>query len=115
MYAEPIVLFTNVLCIITKSCMPKTTAKQKKQCKSWFNTECKDAMKARMSTWDMVRGISAKYKANTVSHLKYNNNAITDVKEICNTVAKHFYFNSSSDNYSHMFTCYRLSTTQTFT
>ena len=30
LYAEPIVLFTDVLCIIAKSCMPKTTAKQKK-------------------------------------------------------------------------------------
>ena len=49
MYAEPIVLFTDVLCIIAKSYMPKTTAKQKKRCKPWFNTECKDAMKARKS------------------------------------------------------------------
>ena len=39
------------------------------------------------STWDMVRRISGKYKANTVSHLKYNNNDITDVKDICNTLA----------------------------
>ena len=29
--------------------MPKTTAKQKKRCKPWFNTECKDAKKARKS------------------------------------------------------------------
>ena len=35
----------------------------------------------------MVRRISGKYKANTVSHLIYNNNDITDVKEICNTLA----------------------------
>ena len=49
LYAEPIVLFTDVLCSIAKSCMPKTTAKQKKRCKPWFNTECKDAMKARKS------------------------------------------------------------------
>ena len=95
----------------------------------YVKTECKDAMKARMSslasfktnitsenlsnfriarakarracrenkhaswqqyvsrlnsrtTWDMVRRISGKYKANTVSHLKYNNTDITDVKEI---------------------------------
>ena len=52
------------------------------------------------STWDLVRRISGKYKANTDSHLKYNNNDITDVKEICNTLAKQFAFNSSSDNYS---------------
>ena len=53
----------------------------------------------------MVRRISGKYKANTVSHLKYNNNDITDVKEICNTFAKQYAFNSS---YSHMFNRYRL-------
>ena len=50
LYAEPIVLFTDVLCIIAKSCMPKTMAKQKKRCKPWFNMACKDAMKARKST-----------------------------------------------------------------
>ena len=49
LHAEPIVLFTDVLCIIAKSCMPKTTAKLKKRRKPWFNTECKDAMKARKS------------------------------------------------------------------
>ena len=58
------------------------------------------------STWDMVR--SGKYKANTVSHLKSNTNDITDVKEICNTLAEQLAFNSSSDNYSHMFNRYRL-------
>ena len=36
----------------------------------------------------MVRRISGKYKANSVSHIKYNYNDITDVKEICNTLAK---------------------------
>ena len=46
------------------------------------------------STWDMVHRISGKYKANTVSHLKYNNNDITDVKAICNILAKQFAFNS---------------------
>ena len=46
LYEKPIVLFTDVLCNITKSCMPRTTAKQKKHCKLWFNTECKDAMKS---------------------------------------------------------------------
>ena len=159
MYDEPIVLFTDVLCIIAKICMPRTTAKQKKRCKPWFNTECKDAIKARKetltsfktnitsenlsnfrvarakarrtcrenkraswqqyvsrlnsrttlkSTWDMVRRISGKYKANSVSHLKSNTNDITDVKEICNTLAEQFAFNSSFDNYSHMFYRYRL-------
>ena len=47
LYDEPIVLFTDILCIISKSSMPRTTAKQNKLCKPWFNTECKDAMKAR--------------------------------------------------------------------
>ena len=60
------------------------------------------------STWDMVRRIRGKYKANTVSHLKSNTNDITDVKEICNTLSEQFAFNSSSDNYSHMFNRYRL-------
>ena len=56
----------------------------------------------------MVRRISGKYKANTVSYLKYNDNVITDVKEVCNTLAEQFAFNSSSDNYSHVFNRYRL-------
>ena len=60
------------------------------------------------SIWDMVRRISGKYKANTVSHLKSNTNDITDVKEMCNTLAKQFAFNLSTDNYSHMFNHYRL-------
>ena len=60
------------------------------------------------STWDMVRRISGKYKANTVSHFKSNNNGITDVKEICNTLAAQFVFNSSSDNFRHMFNRHRL-------
>ena len=60
LYVEPIVLFTDVLCIIAKSCMPETTAKQKKRCKPWFNTECKDAMKARKSTL-------ASFKTNIIS------------------------------------------------
>ena len=58
------------------------------------------------STWDMVRKISGKYRANTVSHLKSNTNDITDVREICNTLAEQFVLNSSSD--SHMFNRYRL-------
>ena len=45
LYDEPIVLFTDVLCDIAKSCMPRTTAKQKKRCKPWFHTECEEAMK----------------------------------------------------------------------
>ena len=60
------------------------------------------------STWDMVRRISGKYKANTVSHLRANHNDISDVREICNTLGERFSFNSSSDNYSHMFNRYRL-------
>ena len=59
------------------------------------------------STWNMVRRISGKY-IYTVSYLKSNNNDITDVKEICNTLAEQFAFNSSSDNYSLMFNRYRL-------
>ena len=32
LYDEPIVLFTDILCNIAKSCRPRTTAKQKKHC-----------------------------------------------------------------------------------
>ena len=49
LYDEPIGLFTDILCNIAKSCMPRTTAKQKKRCKPWFNTESKDALTARKS------------------------------------------------------------------
>ena len=47
LYEEPIVLFTDILCSIAKSCMPRTTAKQKKR-KPWFNTEFKDARKSAL-------------------------------------------------------------------
>ena len=36
----------------------------------------------------MVRRISGKYKASTLSHLKYN--GIADVRDICNTLAEQF-------------------------
>ena len=49
LYEKPIVLFTDILCSIANSCMPRTTAKQKKRCKPWFNTECKDVLKTRKS------------------------------------------------------------------
>ena len=49
MFDEPIFLFTDVLCNIPKSCMPKTTAKQKKRCTLWINAVCKVVMKARKS------------------------------------------------------------------
>ena len=46
---DTIVLFSDVVCNIAKSCMPRTTAMQNKRCKPWFNTECKDALKAKKS------------------------------------------------------------------
>ena len=46
---KPIVLFTAVLCNIAKTFMLRTTAKQKKRCQPWFNSEYKDAMKSRKS------------------------------------------------------------------
>ena len=55
LYDEPIVLFTDIVCNIAKSCMPRTTAKQKKRCKPWFNTKCKDVMKARKSAVAIFR------------------------------------------------------------
>ena len=56
----------------------------------------------------MVRRNIGKYKASTVSHLKYNDNDITDVKDFCNTLAEQFALNSSSENYSHKFNRHRL-------
>ena len=57
----------------------------------------------------MVRRISGKYKANTVSHLKSNNNTdITNVKEICNTLAEQFALILHNDDYSRRFNRYRL-------
>ena len=38
LYEESIVLFTDVVCNLAKSCKPRTTAKQKKRCKPSFNT-----------------------------------------------------------------------------
>ena len=35
LYDEPIVFFTDILCSVAKSCMPRTTAKQKKRCNQW--------------------------------------------------------------------------------
>ena len=61
----------------------------------------------------MVGRISGKYNANAISDLQYNNNDIIDVKEICNTLAERFAFNSSSDNYSHKFNRYRLTIERT--
>ena len=51
LYDEPIVLFTDILCSIADSCMPRTTAKQKKHCKPGFNTECKDAWRPESHLW----------------------------------------------------------------
>ena len=53
----PIILFTDDLCNISMSCMPRTTIKQNKRFKPWFNTECKNAMKARKS-------VLARFKTN---------------------------------------------------
>ena len=48
----------------------------------------------------MVRRMSGKYKTSTVSHLKYNDNDITDMKDICNTLAEQFAFSFPFENYS---------------
>ena len=64
------------------------------------------------STWDVVRRTSGKYKPSTVSHLKYNNIDITDVKDICNTLSEQFTFNSLSVNYDNRFNSYRLTIKQ---
>ena len=54
LYEEPIVLFTDILCNIAKSCMPKPQQNKKKRCKPWFNTECKFTMKTRKSARAMA-------------------------------------------------------------
>ena len=41
LYDKSIVLFIDVFGNFAKSCMPRTTVKQKKRCKTWFNTECR--------------------------------------------------------------------------
>ena len=65
LYDEPIVVFTDVLCNIAKRCKPRTTVKQTKRCKPWFNTECKDAAKARKSNL-------ASFKTNITSENRSN-------------------------------------------
>ena len=44
---DPLALFTDYLCDIAERTIPKSSAKPKKRNKSWFNEECKDAIKAR--------------------------------------------------------------------
>jgi exonuclease III len=47
MYEDPMEGFTTIFCDIAGENIPRTTTKVKKRCKSWFNKECEDAIKAR--------------------------------------------------------------------
>lgn len=53
--------------------------------------------------WDMIRKISGKGKTGGVGHLNVNNDKITDLKEITNTLATTFEKYSSTNNYSAKF------------
>ena len=53
--------------------------------------------------WDMVRQISGKTSITTISHLKTRNTLITDIKDISNTLASIFAYNSSSQQYTPKF------------
>ena len=51
----------------------------------------------------MVRKISVKTSTNSIKHLNKNNNLITDLKEISNTLAENFSHNSSLQQYTQTF------------
>ena len=57
--------------------------------------------------WDMVRKISGKTSITTISHLKHANNLITGIKDISNTLASTFAYNSSSQQYTPKFQQYK--------
>ena len=53
--------------------------------------------------WDMVRKISGKSSSTTIKHLNKNNNLITDLTQITNTLAETFSLNSSTEQYTPKF------------
>src|SRR5206468_7651384 len=50
--------------------------------------------------WDMIRKLSGRGTQTTVHHLVSNNILVTDLKDISNTLAKTFSFNSSINHYT---------------
>ena len=68
---------------------------------SWQNfvsgLNCRTTVK---KAWDMVRKISGKTTRTPIKHLSSNNNLVTDIKEISNTLAQTFADNSSTNHYS---------------
>ena len=55
----------------------------------------------------MVRKISGKTSITTISHLKTTNTLVTDIKDISNTLASTFAYNSSSQQYTPKFQQYK--------
>ena len=49
LYEEPIVLLLIFYVVLLRVVCHELLPKQKKRCKPWFNTACKDALKARKS------------------------------------------------------------------
>ena len=77
----------------------RTIRQEKKE--SWRNYV--SGLNSRITVkkaWDMVRKINGKSSAMAVKHLSLNNNLITDVKDICNTLALTISQNSSDNHYS---------------
>ena len=84
----------------------RTIREAKKQ--SWQNFV--SGLNSRITVkkaWDMVRKISGRGTQTTVHHLVSNNVLVTDLKDISNTLAKTFSFNSSINHYTPEFQQYK--------
>ena len=53
--------------------------------------------------WNTINKINGKYPDNSIKHLMYKNNLLTDNKEIANAIAEHFSYVSTSSSYSTKF------------
>ena len=52
---EPMSIFTRMLFNIAKATIPRSTTKQRKLCKSWFNVACKEAIRKRKKALNIYR------------------------------------------------------------
>ena len=52
---EPMSIFTRMLFNIAKATIPRSTTKQRKLCKSWFNVACKEAIRKRKKALNVYR------------------------------------------------------------
>ena len=52
---EPMSIFTRMLFNIAKATIPRSTTKQRKLCKSWFNVACKEAIRKRNKALNVYR------------------------------------------------------------